>query len=174
MIWSRKNILKIGCIVLFVVFLLNVHPKHEQIGPFVRVVLYRDNLEIWVEDITNLFASSVDFWFDPDILIVNKLETGNLFKDCGKPWMEPVKKIDSDKGIAEFAISLIGDTQPIEGTGILLRIYFSLFSDKMPELYFYDHTGVNIVDTDDLSIIIKLVSDNIQYIPYNHILHTAD
>ncbi|MDN5276254.1 MAG: hypothetical protein PWR01_219 [Clostridiales bacterium] len=175
MIVGRRAALKMASIAFFVIIFLLYNPlRREQTIPVVRAILYRNRLEIWVEEIANLYAASVDLCYDSHILAIDRLETGSLFKDCGKSWMEVVKRVDQDKGMAEFAVSLTGNAQPIEGAGVLVKIYFSLFSEKLPNLRFYDHTAANIGHKDDLSVVVKLADDNIRYILYDHTLEIVD
>ncbi|MCM8901637.1 hypothetical protein KVG29_10445 [Caldicoprobacter algeriensis] len=171
MVVSRKAVLKMTCIVLFVmIFLLYTPlPKRPNL-PVIRATLYEDRLEIWVEEIVSLYAAAVDLCYDPDMLTIKELETGSLFKDCDEPWMEIIKRIDQHNGMAEFAVSLIGNVQPIAGTGMLMRIHFLMLSNEVPRLRFYDNEKPILGHKDSLGIAIGLVDDNIRYIKYIHTL----
>jgi hypothetical protein len=164
-----KTIFKVVGIALFVMVFLNYMPP-EKVDAIPVVRLWGSatgNLEIWIEDVRDLYAASVDFKYDPNVLVLEEIQVGDLFEDSGLPWMEVVNQIDHRVGTAQFAVSLKGDVEPIKDTGILLIIHYKLLADEMPCFNLYDHRNKDISQEENF-FIVKLVDYYLEYVSYRH------
>ena len=175
---KRRGFFKIGFIILPIVIFMTFIPFHrsgQQSKPVISLLKSgKYNMEIFIENVTNLYAASVDLYYDPKILNIERLETGDLFLECGSPWMECVNSIDADEGVARFAVSLMGDVQAIEGTGVLVKIHYRIVNNKKPGVKILDHRMAGSVDDHEFSIVPTLVSADIEYIPYASMVQIDD
>ena len=165
-------VLKIGLFILPMVIVMLFIPFgrtfDQQAKPVVRLSALKSehDMEIVVENVTDLYAASVDLFYDTEKIVVEKLEIGDLFVNCEKPWMEVVNSIDADQGIANFAVSLLGEVDAIKGTGVLVKIYYRILDDEMPRVKFLDYIMEGFSYDQEFGIRPKLVNDEIEYIPY--------
>jgi hypothetical protein len=169
-VYRGKTIYKTGLIVIMIILMLFMplrYPAEQQSGPVVRLLAPDGyDMELMVENVTNLYAASVDLYYDPDKVNIERIETGDLFTGSKSPWMELVNNINADEGIASFAVSLMGDVQTIGGTGTLVKIYYRLVDKRKPKIRILDYRTADSSGSHEFSVVPTLVSGDIEFIPY--------
>ena len=69
--------------IILMLFMPLRYPAEQQSGPVVRLLAPDGyDMELMVENVTNLYAASVDLYYDPDKVNIERIETGDLFKEA--------------------------------------------------------------------------------------------
>ncbi|MGL4109956.1 cohesin domain-containing protein, partial [Clostridium sp. LP20] len=121
-----------------------------------------------ISNISGIYAGSLDFIYDSNILQIEDISIGNLFKNA-EPTVE-----NSSEGQASIAISLKGDSPPINGSGDLATISAKvLIGNKTIPLK--TTNDYNLLGKNGFTTAVKLSDNNGNYIPYtfsDNFIHT--
>jgi len=111
-------------------------------------------IEIWVENINDLWGFSLEISFDPELLEVWNLRAGGFLETTPGKYIEAVKRIDEDGGLIQFDISQLrvtdDDPEPRDGDGVLIE--FDVVAKENKGVCNLEIIEVNLSDRNGVSI----------------------
>jgi len=144
----------LALLVIFLAF-FSTQWAYSQAGTQVRVFPAQVTLqpgesatiEIWVDDVEELFAFAADITFDPDLISAKDLTLGGFLE----PGQEVINSIDPDNGSIQYHMTQWGESTPSKsGSGVLFSFEITLLdatagSDiKIELIVLSDRNGVDI------------------------------
>ncbi len=104
-------------------------------------------IEIWVDEVIDLFGFAVEIHFDPSKIIAASTTLGGFLE----PGMTVIDKIDNINGIIKYEMSQLGQETPSKtGSGVLLTFEITLIEETyetplvIDSILLTDRNGVEI------------------------------
>ncbi|MBU3108893.1 cohesin domain-containing protein [Clostridium gasigenes] len=91
-------------------------------------------INIMAKDVSNLYALSADYIYNPEFIKVNSIEGDSLIKDSKYNLMEPGGQVDKDGNRANYQMTFTGKVNGVSGSGAIVKIEAEVLKDFTIEL----------------------------------------
>lgn len=91
-------------------------------------------INIMAKDVSNLYALSADYIYNPEFIKVNSIEGASLIKDSKDNLMEPGGQVDKDGNRANYQMTFTGKVNGVSGSGAIVKIEVEVLKDFAIEL----------------------------------------
>ena len=91
-------------------------------------------INIMAKDVSNLYAVSADYIYNPEFIKVNSIEGGSLIKDSKYNLMEPGGQVDKDGNRANYQMTFTGKVNGVSGSGEIVKIEAEVLKDFTMEV----------------------------------------
>ena len=95
-----------------------------------------ESIEIFinVKDVERLYAASVDFTYDTELLKVNTISSSEFIGKYSNDIMELGGETDKNGNTAAYSFTFLGDKKGISGSGTLVKISATVLKDDSLEI----------------------------------------